>query len=148
MPAAAATLPAIRPGFRLRIVWLRNIRSWARQRSTPMRSPSSNRAPALILEASQHGADVFFVASGELEEDLLQRLAVLADHMPQFLQAAGRDQPPVVDDGHPGAHPLGDLQDVGREEHGFPLAAEILEDVLHLPSALGIQPDSGFVEEE
>src|SRR3982074_2533974 len=146
--AALTMVPAIRPGLRLPSVWLRNICSWARQSSSPTSSPATTRPIRLSLEATQDGADIFLTASGQLEEDLLQRLPVLSDHVPQLLQAAHGDQPAAIDDGEPGAHPLRDLQDVGREEHGLPLLAKVLEDVLHLTGTLRIEAHRGFVEEE
>src|SRR5712692_79477 len=148
MIAALTTVPAIRPALRLRRVWLRNICSWARQSSSPTSSPAATRPIGLSLEATQDGADVFFPAPGQLEEDLLQRLPVLSDHVPQFLQAAEGDQPAAIDDGEAGAHPLRDLQDVGGEEHGLPLLAKVLQDVLHLPGTVWIEAHRGFVEKE
>src|SRR5207244_5104729 len=99
MMAALTMVPAIRPGLWLRRVWLRNICSWARQSSSPTWSPATTRSMGLFLEAAQDGADVFLAAPGELQEDLLQRLPVLSDHVAQLLQAALRDQPAVVDNG-------------------------------------------------
>src|ERR1700693_2873175 len=110
--AAPAMVPAIRPALRLRIVWLMNICSWTRQSSRPSASPSSAPAPGLALEATQHRADVVLAAAGQLEEDLLQRLPVLSDHVPEVLQCPHRHQPAVVDDGQPGAHSLGDFKNV------------------------------------
>ena len=72
MTAAPTIVPTIRPGWRLRMVWLMNIWSWARQSSSPTASPPASRAIGLTLEATQHGADVFLAAPGQLEEDLLQ----------------------------------------------------------------------------
>src|SRR5713101_5907776 len=129
MIAALTTVPAIRPALRLRRVWLRNICSWARQSSSPTSSPATTRPIGLSLEATQDRADVLLPAPGQLEEDLLQRLPVLSDHVAQLLQAAHGDQPAAVDDGEPGAHPLRDLQDVGRHEHRLSLLAEVLEEI-------------------
>src|SRR5438128_2888003 len=148
MTAPLTMLPMIRPGLRLRRVWLRNICSWVRQSSSPMSSPATTRPIGLSFEAAQDGADVFFAAPGQLKEDLLQRLPVLSDHVPQLLQAAHGDQPAAFDDGQPRAHPLRDLQDVGGEEHRLALPAKVLEDVLHLPGTLWIKADGGLVEEE
>src|SRR6202521_3345030 len=131
MTAALTIVPAIRPGLRVPGVLLRNICSWARQSSSPTSRPATTRPIGLSLEATQHGAHVFLATSGQFKEDLLERLPVLSDHVPQLLQAAHGDEPPTIDDGQPGAHPLRDLQDVGGEEHRFPLLAKILQDVLH-----------------
>src|SRR6266568_1817013 len=87
MTAALTMEPAIRPGLWLRRVWLRNIFSWARQRSSPTWSPATTRSMGLFLEATQDGADVLLAAPRELEKDLLQRLSVLSDHVAQVLQA-------------------------------------------------------------
>src|SRR6266480_5853573 len=113
MMAALTMEPAIRPGLWLRRVWLRNIFSWARQRSSPTWSPAATRSMGLFLEATQDGADVLLAAPGELEEDLLQRLAVLSDHVAQLLQAAQGDQTAVVDNGEARAHSLRDFEDMG-----------------------------------
>src|SRR3984893_19599721 len=114
--AAPAIVTAIRPAWRLRIVWLRNIWSWTRQSSRPSASPSNAPAPGLAFEATQHRADVVLATARQFEEDLLERLAVLADHVAQILQGSHRHQPAVIDDGQPGAHSLGDFQDVGRKK--------------------------------
>src|ERR1700687_4381561 len=148
MIAALTMVPTIRPALWLRRVWWRNICSWARQSNSPTSSPSMTRTMRLFLEATQDGADIFFPAPGELEEDLLQRLSVLSDHMSQLLQAAHGDQQAAVDDGEPRAHPLRDLQDVGGEEDGLALLAEVLQDVFHLAGTLWIEPHGGLVEEE
>src|SRR5713226_1615158 len=146
--AAPAMVPAIRPAWRLRTVWLMNICSWTRQSSRPSPSPSSAPAPGLALQATQHPADVVLVAAGQFEEDLFQRLPVLPDHVAEVLQASHCHQPAMVDDGESRAHPLGDFQDVRGKEDGLSLAAEILEDVLHLTSALGVEADSRLIEEK
>src|SRR5207245_3928454 len=52
------------------------------------------------------------------------------------------------DDLQAAAHPLRDLQDVGREDNRLPFLAEVLEDVFHLAGALRIEANSGLVEEE
>src|SRR2546421_9198273 len=148
MMAALTIVPAMRPGLRLRSVWLRNICSWARHSSSPTPSPATTRSMGLFLEATQDGADIFLSATGQLEEDLFQRLPVLSDHVAQFLQAAHRDQTAVVDDGEPGAHALRDFQDVRGKEHRLSLLAEVLEDVLHLAGTLRIEAHGGLVEEE
>src|SRR5205823_14364633 len=98
--------------------------------------------------STQHGADVLLSASGQLEEDLFQRLAILANHMAELLETSHRHQAAAVDDREAGAHPLRDLQDVGREEDRLSLLAEVLEDVFHLAGALRIQAHGGLVEEE
>src|SRR5437870_4487247 len=148
MIAAPTMVPTIRPGLRLRMVWLMNICSWVRHSSSPTPRPLATRVRGLAFETTQHRADVLLATAGQVEEDLLQRLPVLSDHVSELLQAAHGDQPTVVDDGQPGAHPLGDLQDVGGEEHRLPLPAEVLEDVFHLPGALRIEAHRGLVEEE
>src|SRR5258708_37671713 len=99
-------VPAIRPAWRLRIVWLTNICSCTRQSSRPSPSPSNAPVPGLAFEATQHRADVVLAAAGQFEEDLLQRLPVLSDHVAKVLEAPHRHQPAVVDDGQPGAHAL------------------------------------------
>src|SRR5947208_8178435 len=148
MTAAAMMVPAMRPGLPLRMVWLRNICSWARQSSRPTSSPCITGLKRLAFESTQHGADVLLSTSGQLEEDLFQRLAILANHMAKLLEASHRHQPAAVDDGEAGAHPFRDLQDVGREEDRLSLLAEVLEDVFHLAGALRIQAHGGLVEEE
>src|SRR5258708_25776583 len=137
--AAPATVPAIRPALRLRIVWLMNICSWTRQSSRPSSRPSNAPDPGLAFEATQHRADVLLAAARQLEEDLLQRLPVLTHHVPEVLQAPHRHQPAVVDDGQPGAHPLSDFPDVGGQEDGLPLAAAVLQHVFHLSGARWIE---------
>src|SRR2546421_8425099 len=146
--AAPAMVPAIRPAWRLRIVWLMNICSWTRQSSRPSARPSHAPAPGLAFEATQHRADVVLAAASQLEEDLLQRLPVLPHHVPEVLQASHGHQPAVVDDGQPGAHPLGNFQDVSGKEDGLPLTAEVLQDVFHLSGALRIEADGRLIEEE
>src|SRR5438270_6106223 len=146
--AAPAMVPAIRPAWRLRIVWLMNICSWTRQSSRPSARPSHEPAPDLAFEATQYRADVVLAAAGQLEEDLLQRLPVLPDHVPEVLQAAHRYQAAVVDDGQPGAHPLGDFEDVSGKEDSLPLTAEVLQDVFHLSGALRIEADGRLIKEE
>src|SRR5256712_6756264 len=148
MTAAAMTVPAIRPGLRLRMVWLRNICSWARHSSKPTSSPCISGLERLAFESTQHGADVLLFAASQLEEDLFQRLSILANHVPELLKASHRHQTAAVDDGKAGAHPLGDLQDMGREEHHLSLLAEVLAAVFHLAGALRIQAYGGLVEEE
>src|SRR6202521_4692576 len=148
MTAALTIVPAIRPGLRVPGVLLRNICSWARQSSSPTSSPATTRPIGLSLEATQHGADVFLATSGQLEEDLLERLAVLSDHVPQLLQAAHGDETAAIDDGQPGAHAFRDLQDVGGEEDRLPFLTKVLEDVLHLTGTVWIQAHGRFVEEE
>src|SRR3982074_2481868 len=148
MMTALAMVPAIRPGFRLRSVWLRNICSWARQSSRPTSSPAMARPTGLLFEATQDGAYVLLAAPGQLQKDLLQRLPVLAHYVAQLLQAAHGDQAAAIDDGEPRAHSLRDLQDMGGEEHRLALLAEVLEDVLHLAGALRIEADGGLIEEE
>src|SRR5438445_229298 len=135
MIAAPTMVPTIRPGLRLRMVWLVNICSWVRHSSSPTPRPLATRVRGLAFETTQHRADVLLATAGQVEEDLLQRLPVLSDHVSELLQAAHGDQPTVVDDRQPAAHPLGDLQDVGGEEHRLPLPAEVLEDVFRLPGA-------------
>src|SRR5260370_8370695 len=85
MIAALRMVPAIRPGLRLRRVWLRNICSWARQSSSPTSIPATTRPIGLSLEATQDRADILLPAPGQLEEDLLQRFPVLPHHLPHPL---------------------------------------------------------------
>src|SRR5256886_14790439 len=148
MTAAAMMVPAMRPGLPLRMVWLRNICSWARQSSRPAWSPCITGLKRLAFESTQHGADVLLSTSGQLEEDLFQRLAILANHMAKLLEASHRHQPAAVDDGEAGAHPFRDLQDVGREEDRLFLPAEDLEDVFYLAGALLRHAHGGVLEEE
>src|SRR5207245_8885677 len=54
----------------------------------------------------------------------------------------------AIDDGHPGAYPLCDFEDMCGAEYGRGFAAEILEQVLHLVGARGIEADGGLVQEE
>src|SRR5207237_9577322 len=84
MTAAATMVPAIRPGFPLRMVWLRNIRNWARQRSRPTSSPCITGRERLAFETTQHGADVLLADPRHLEEDLYQLVSTLALHLPSF----------------------------------------------------------------
>src|SRR3989454_5907453 len=128
MTAAATMVPAIRPGLRLRMVWLRNIRSWTRHSSKPTSSPCISGPERLAFESTQHGADVLLSAAGQLEEDLFQRLSILADHVAQLLEASHRHQPAAVDDGEAGAHPPSRLPGVGGEENCISLLAESLGD--------------------
>src|SRR5437763_11132626 len=148
MTAAATMVPAIRPGFPLRMVWLRNICNWARQRSRPISSPCITGPEWLAFETTQHGADVLLAAPGQLEEDLFERLSILANHVAKFLEAPHRHQVSAVDDGETGAHPLRDLQDVGGEENRLPFLAEVLQDVFHLAGALRVEANGGLVEEK
>src|SRR5256886_16012899 len=138
MTAAAMMVPAMRPGLPLRMVWLRNICSWARQSSRPTSSPCITGLKRLAFESTQHGADVLLSTSGQLEEDLFQRLAILANHMAKLLEASHRHQPAAVDDGEAGGHPLPALHEVGRrEDHPFPLAQDPVA-VVSAPAALRI----------
>src|SRR2546428_13490355 len=124
MTAAAMTVPAIRPGLRLRMVWLRNIRSWARHSSKPTSSPCISGPERLAFESTQHGADVLLSAAGQLEEDLFQRLSILADHVAQLLEASHRHQTAAVDDGEAGGHPPRGAPEVGGGEERLFLLAE------------------------
>src|SRR2546423_5302959 len=128
MMAALTMVPAIRPGLWLRRVWLRNICSWARQSSRPTWRPATTRSIGLFLETTQDGADVLLAAPGELEEDLLQRLSVLSDHVAQLLQAAHGDHAAAVDNGEPRAHPARDFGDMGWEEDRLAPLADVPED--------------------
>src|SRR5439155_9440992 len=121
---------------------------WTRHSSSPSSSPCITGLMRLAFESTQHGADVLLAASRQLEEDLFQRLSVLSDHVAELLEAAHGHQTSAVDDGEAGAHPLRDLQDVGREENRLPFLAEVLEYVFHLAGALRIEANRGLVEEE
>src|SRR2546421_9623861 len=148
MTAAAMMVPAMRPGLPLRMVWLRNICSWARQSSRPTSSPCITGLKRLAFESTQHGADVLLSTSGQLEEDLFQRLAILANHMAKLLEASHRHQLAAVDDGEAGAHPSPRLPGVGREEDRLSLLAEVLGDGFHLAGAFPIPAHRGLVQEE
>src|SRR5438270_12940647 len=88
------------------------------------------------------------MAAGEVEKDLFQRLPIMPDLMPELLQAAQGEQAAVVDDAEPGAHPLGDLEDVRRKEHGLSLLTEVLKDVLHLARAERVEADGRLIKKE
>src|SRR5437763_6342457 len=148
MTAAPPMVIASRPACRLRTVWFKNMVSWARQSRRPTASASAIRAIGLTLETTQHRPDVLLMASGEVEKDLFQRLPIMPDLMPELLQAAQREQAAVVDDAEPGAHPLGDLEDVRRKEHGLSLFTEVLEDVLHLARAERVQAHGRLIKKE
>ena len=63
MTAAAMIVPAIRPGLPLRMVWLTNIRSCTRHRSSPTSSPCFTGLKRLAFKSTQHGAHVFLAAA-------------------------------------------------------------------------------------
>src|SRR5256885_2634796 len=148
MTAAATMVPAIRLGLRLRMVWLRKICSWVRHSSKPTSSPCISGLERLAFESTQHGADVLLSAAGQLEEDLFQRLSILADHVAQLPEASHRHQPAAGDDGEAGAPPPCDLPGVGREEERLSLPSEVLEDVFHLAGAFPVHAHRGVLEGE
>src|SRR5207249_10732703 len=128
--AGAMVGPGIRPALGRGVVCWPNIGTGPRHSSSPSSSPCITGLMRLAFESTQHGADILLAASRQLEEDLFQRLSVLSDHVAELLEAAHGHQTSAVDDGEAGAHPLRDLQDVGREENCLPFPAEVLEDVL------------------
>src|SRR6202048_3059426 len=79
-------------------------------------------------------------ATGELQEELLEARLAAAGARAQLLQGPHRDHPAAVHDRHPVAEGLGDLQDVGREDHGATVSGELLEQVLDPAGGAWVEP--------
>src|SRR5258708_1438319 len=64
------------------------------------------------------GQLAFFSATGQLEEDVLERASLALGLVTELVQRTRGDDVTVVDDAHPVTQVLGDFEHVRREKHG------------------------------
>jgi hypothetical protein len=71
-----------------------------------------------------------------------------AGHGSQLVQRPGRDDAAVVDDCNPVAQRLGDLEDMGRQQHSGAACGQLLEEILDESGRARIETVGRLVEQQ